>query len=335
MKRTHEPPRVLLVNAARIDFDAALDFGPLEAVATVFRFDADPCDPQDIAARASTCSPEVIVTKEIPVPASAIDKLPQSVRMICEAGTGFNNIALEAARARGIVVTNVAGYSSASVAHLVVSHILNFSCSLHLQYAALRAGDQGSFHGSAPCGEPRAMPHFELEGKTLGLVGGTGAIASAVRVVALALGMRVLVHSRSGNAPEGAEACTLPTLLAASDFISLHCPLKPETTGLIDAAALEMMKPTAYLINTARGAVIDEQALIAALQATPPQIAGAALDVQQSEPPPPESPLYTLKNVVLTPHIGWKRTETRQRLVGLVAENVRCFFEGSPVNVVS
>ena len=331
-KRSRTLPVVLLINAGRIDFDKALDLSPLTSISHLEVFQDD-CNPATIATRAAGCEAAVLITKEIPVPAAAIEALPESVKMICEAGTGFNNVDLEAARKRGITVCNVAGYSSSSVATLVMSHVLNFACSLHLQYAALREGDHASFVGSAPCGSPRGMPHFEIGGKTIGLVGGTGAIASEVQRVALALGMRVLVYSRSGTAPDGAEACDLPTLLGQSDFVSLHCPLKPETTNLIDAKALALMKPTAYLINTARGGIIDQDALVEAM--TRNQIAGAALDVQVVEPPPPEHPLYGLKNVVLTPHIGWKRAETRQRLIGLVAENVRRFFEGSPINVVS
>lgn len=332
-KRTRMMPVVLLVNAGRIDFDRALDFSPLDAICTIVRHDTDAAA-AEIAARASSCEAEILVTKEIPITAEAIEALPASVKMICEAGTGFNNVCLTAAQKRGILVTNVAGYSSASVAHLVISQVLSFACSLHLQYAALRAGDRDSFTGSVPCGEPRGMPHFELGGKIIGLVGGTGAIAAEVRKVALALGMRVLVYSRSGNAPDGAEAVDLHMLLATSDFVSLHCPLKPETKGLIDGAALKAMKRTAYLINTARGAIIDQDALIEAMQHNPPRIAGAALDVQEVEPPPADSPLYGLRNVVLTPHIGWKRAETRQRLVELVAENVRRFLDGDPCNVV-
>ena len=147
--------------------------------------------------------------------------------------------------------------------------------------------------------------------------------------------LTVCAQSRSGLAPEGAEACSLATLLAQSDFVSLHCPLTPGTKGLIDAHAIRSMKPSAFLINTSRGAVVDESALVAALQQTPPAIAGAALDVQEVEPPPADSPLYSLPNVVLTPHIGWKRSETRQRLVRLVTENVRRFLAGDPINVVA
>ena len=129
------------------------------------------------------------------------------------------------------------------------------------------------------------------------------------------------------------EAVSLETLLRTSDFVSVHCPLTEETRGMIDADALAMMKPTARLINTARGAVVNERDLIVALREK--RIAGAMLDVQENEPPSDDSPLYTLENVYLTPHIGWKRVETRQRLVDMVAANVEAFLRGEPINVIS
>ena len=146
--------------------------------------------------------------------------------------------------------------------------------------------------------------------------------------------MRAVVHSRSATDEEGLwEAVSLETLLRTSDFVSVHCPLTEETRGMIDADALAMMKPTARLINTARGAIVNERDLIAALREK--RIAGAMLDVQENEPPSDDSPLYTLENVYLTPHIGWKRVETRQRLVDMVAANVEAFLKGEPINVIA
>ena len=145
--------------------------------------------------------------------------------------------------------------------------------------------------------------------------------------------MRVLVWSRSARTCEAWEAApTLHDLLARSDFVSVHCPLNEHTRGLIDADALRAMKPTAYLVNTARGGVINQAALVDALRAN--VIAGAGLDVQDPEPPEPDSPLWGLENATLSPHVGWKRVETRQRLMDAVAENVEAFLAGRPVNVV-
>lgn len=202
----------------------------------------------------------------------------------------------------------------------MLTFILSLAASLTQQHRALALGERSHFHAAGV-----TLPLFELHGKTLGLVGGGGAIGRRVAALAAALGMRVVVWRR-------AEQGSLESLLRESDFVSLHCPLTPETRHLVDAAALARMKPSAYLINTARGAIVDEAALVAALQAG--ALAGAALDVQDPEPPAESSLLYSLRNVILTPHLGWKRAETRQRLLDAVAANVAAYAAGAPQNVV-
>ena len=172
----------------------------------------------------------------------------------------------------------------------------------------------------------------ETEQKVIGLVGGTGAIGQQVARLANALGMKVLVWSRSATTTDEWDAVSLDELLSRSDFVSIHCPLNEHTRGLIDASAMAKMKPTARIINTARGAVINESDLIHALQNN--IIAGAALDVQEREPPQEDSPLYTMPQVYLTPHIGWKRLETRQRLIDSVATTIARYLAGDPINVV-
>lgn len=318
-------PHVVLLNAGRVNFDGSLDYAPLEAVAAVVAHEAS--DVEQIVERVHGAS--VVITKEMRVPGDVIRRFPPSVRAICEAGTGFNNIDGAAAREMGIAVCNVPSYSTEAVAHLVLTAILNFSSSLHLQLRMLATGDRSNF------GDALQVPHFELGAKVLGLVGGSGAIGSKVADLALALGMRVLVSSRTPKPVDarGVETVGLDALLEGSDFISVHCPLTPTTTGLIDAKALAKCKSTAFLINTARGAVIREADLIAALQAG--GLAGAALDVQEQEPPPADSPLYTLPNVILTPHLGWQRRETRQRLLEMVAANAKAAIAGAPTNVVN
>jgi len=173
------------------------------------------------------------------------------------------------------------------------------------------------------------VPHFELQGKTLGLIGGSGGIGSKVAEIASSLGMKVIITSRSPKP----NAVPLEELLRTSDFVSLHCPLNADTKHLMDKSKLGMMKSTAFLINTGRGGLVKEEDLIEVL--TDRGIAAAALDVQDPEPPSPESPLYKLDNLILTPHIGWKRLETRQRLMDIVADNVAAFLKGDPVNVVT
>lgn len=323
--------RIAVVNAERVDFDGALDWGALERGPS----DDDPSfvverhassSAEEIVARAAGCV--AVVTKEIALSAHTIAALPDSVRLICEAGTGYNNIALDAAAARGITVCNVPQYSTDAVAQLVITFVLALSCGLVQQQRMLLRGDRSNFTHRLQ------VPHFELAGKTIGLVGGSGLIGQRVAELARALGMRVLVSSRRAGAPGAPPgAVTLDELLAASDFVSVHCPLTDETRGLLGAAAFRRMKRGAYLVNTARGAVVCEEALLGALRAG--ELGGAALDVQECEPPPPDSPLYSEPGLILTPHIGWRRLETRQRLLGAVGENARAFARGAPINVVS
>jgi glycerate dehydrogenase len=169
------------------------------------------------------------------------------------------------------------------------------------------------------------LPHFELAGKTLLLIGGSGAIGSRVAALSSALGMICELWGRTSAEP-------LESALSRADFVSLHCPLTASTRYLLGAVQLAAMKPTAYLINTARGAVVHEAALVAALRTG--TLAGAALDVQELEPPEAGSALYGLNNVILTPHIGWKRRETRQRLIDRVADTIAGWARGEPQNVV-
>jgi glycerate dehydrogenase len=322
--------RACVVNAARLNFDKKINFDGLTRVlggasALTTYDDASPST-EDIALRAE--AHEVLITKEVPID---VDALPSCVKLVCEAGTGYNNIDIAAAHRRGITVCNVPTYSSEAVAQLVLAFIHAFSVSLVEQQKALGRGDHGAF--SRDFSGLAAFEMEELSGKTVGLVGGTGEIGRRVALLTKALGMRVLVWSRSAKDEEGLwEAVSLEMLMETSDFISVHCPLNDATRGLIDASLISKMKPTARIINTARGAVINEPDLVAALMAR--KIAGAALDVQYPEPPEDNSPLYTLDNVYLTPHIGWKRVQTRQRLIDSVSENIRHFLEGTPVNVV-
>lgn len=324
----HRRAAACLVNAARLDFDAKLDLSKIAdacgGASCLTRHDDSTPSPAVIATRAT--NHDIVITKEVPVD---VHLLPPSVKLICEAGTGYNNVDLDAAKRRGIVVCNVPTYSTDAVAHLVVTHVLNFSASIVHQQRMLARGDRSNF-----AGPKLTHAHDEVGGKTIGLVGGTGAIGAKVADIAAALGMKTLVWSRRATTTARWEAArSLHDLLERSDYVSVHCPLNAETRHLIDAVALGKMKKTAYLINTARGGVVCEEDLVDALKKG--TIAGAGLDVQETEPPPEDSPLYTLPNVILTPHIGWKRVETRQRLMDMVAENIAAFLDGKPVNVVN
>jgi glycerate dehydrogenase len=176
--------------------------------------------------------------------------------------------------------------------------------------------------------------HVELQNKTLGIIG-AGSIGQQVIKVALALGMNILVYNRTPKSwsDSNIHTATLEELLKKSDYVSLHCPLTPDTKHLINKERLSLMRPSAFLINTSRGGLIKETDLIEALQAG--KIAGAALDVQDPEPPELTNPLFTMNNVIMTPHIGWKPYEARQRLIKLLAGNIEAFIQGKPINVVS
>lgn len=312
--------KVVVLNAGKMNYDGALDFQSLADNTVVY----EDSTPEQIPERIRGAA--VIVTKELPVPADMIRNFPDSVRLIVEAGTGYNNIAVDAAREKKITVCNIPAYSSDRVAHTAIMLLLNLSSTMQLQMKMLANGDRRNFT------EHLMVPHLEVNGKTLGIIG-VGNIGRKVVQIGQALGMKVIAHNRSPRPnEENLTFLPLETVLKESDYISLHCPLTPQTRHIIDEKALQMMKPTAFLINTSRGALIDEPALIKALEQH--QIAGAGLDVQETEPPADDSPLYTMDNVIITPHMGWKGLETRQRLVSIIREDIQGFLNGSPVNVV-
>lgn len=311
---------IVVLNGQRVNYDGQVDYSVLGADVAVYDHSA----PEEILPRLAGA--EIAVTKELVLTEEQVLALPETVKLICEAGTGYNNIPLEAAKKKGVMVCNIPAYSTQRVAHTAIMLLLGLSSNMQRQQAMLTRGDRGNFTRCLQVG------HTEVNGKTLGIVG-AGAIGREVMKIARVLDMNILVYTRTPkDYGEGVRCCALEEVLAESDYISLHCPLSAATRHLIDAAAIEKMKPTACLINTARGALVDEAALIAALQAG--RIAGAGLDVQETEPPAEDNPLYELDNVILTPHMGWKGLETRRRLVAMLAENIRAYQAGSPINRV-
>lgn len=313
--------KTVVLNAAKMNYDGNLDFSILSDDVTVY----DDTTPDQLLERIQGAA--VVVTKEMPVSGSLIRQFPDSVKIICEAGTGYNNLDLDAAREKGIIVCNVPSYSSERVAHTAIMMILNLSSTMQTQMKMLAKGDHSNFTTYLQ------VPHVEVNGKTLGIIG-AGNIGRTVIKAAKALDMNILVYTRTPREDsDGIRYVDLDTLLYNSDFVSLHCPLTPQTRHIINKETLSKMKPSAFLVNTSRGALVDEPALIEALQDG--VIAGAALDVQEAEPPAEDNPLYTMDNVILTPHMGWKGLETRQRLVSILDGNIKAFFAGNPRNVVS
>lgn len=304
-----------------MNYDHRLDYSILSDEVKVY----ETTEPSEILERIQGF--DIVVTKEMPVSGDIIRQFPDSVKLICEAGTGYNNLDLDAAREKGITVCNVPSYSTERVAHTAIMMIMNLSSSMRRQIAMLTENNHDNF---TKCMQ---VDHVEINDKTLGVVG-AGHIGREVIKVAQALGMKILAYdvNAAGDEP-GIHFTSLEEVLSQSDYVSLHCPLMPQTRHIINKDTLALMKPTAFIINTARGPLIDEAALIDALKEG--RIAGAGLDVQEVEPPAEDNPLYQMENVILTPHMGWRGLETRQRLVSILADDIKNYLNGTPINVVS
>mmetsp|Transcript_4049 Transcript_4049/g.9446 ORF Transcript_4049/g.9446 Transcript_4049/m.9446 type:complete len:355 (+) Transcript_4049:63-1127(+) len=320
--------KVVVVNASK--YDLHCDWSRMNSFAELHRYDAS--TDEELLERCKDAA--IVVTKERPVPAELIKKLPSTVKGICEAGTGYNNIDTAAAKEKGLVVSNVPAYSNEAVATLAITYVLAFSVSLFKQQKRLWEGDKASFTTGMIGGGGTViydLPHVELQGKTIGIIGG-GRIGQSMMDVSLPFGMRVLVYDPYPGKRTDVEWVSLEELLTQSDYVSIHCPLFPSTHHLINAERLKMMKQSAFLVNCARGPIVKEADIIEAL--TKGEIAGAALDVQEQEPVPADSPLFTTPNLILSPHIGWQRLESRQKLVDTTIDNCQAILKGSPQNVV-
>ena len=274
-------------------------------------------------------SAEIILTNKVPLTRETIAALPK-LRYIGVLATGYNVVDTAAARERGIPVTNVPDYSTRSVAQLTFALLLELTHHAGHHAQTVREGRWSRSLDFCYAD----FPLIELDGLTLGLIG-FGRIGREVAKIARAFGLRVLVHTRTrlADATADVEFVSLDELLQQSDIVSLHCPLTTETKNLINAARLAMMKPTAFLVNTSRGPLIDEAALADALNSG--RIAGAALDVLSTEPPPETNPLLEAKNCFITPHIGWASAAARRRLMNIAVGNLRSFLGGVPQNRVN
>lgn len=251
-----------------------------------------------------------------------------NLKLVSILATGYNIVDLAAAKRRGITVCNVPGYSTRAVVQMTFALLLEICQQVGLHSGAVHTGRWQTCPDF--CFWDR--PLIELDGKTMGIVG-YGAIGSAVGTVAQALGMKLLVTARHEKpVPEGARFVSLPELLAQSDVVSLHCPQTAENARMIDAGALAQMKDGAILLNTARGGLLDEQAVANALRSG--KLLAAGMDVVSAEPIRADNPLLTAPNCFLTPHIAWAPLETRRRLQAISAENLRAFLAGKPQNVV-
>ena len=284
---------------------------------------------EDVIERAKGA--QILIVNKTILGEAELNALAPELKYIGLQSTGYNVIDITAANKNGVTVCNIPAYSTNAVAQEVFAFILHFANQVDLHSQSVHNGDW--------CRCPDfcywLSPLFELEGKTLGIIG-FGSIGSRVAKIAESFGMRILVCSRTKKdliTFKNAENVDLDTLLSSSDFVTCHCPLTPETTGLMNRENISRMKNSAVLINTSRGPVVDEQALADALNNG--DIAGAALDVLSYEPARYDNPLLTAKNCIITPHIAWAAKETRARLISVLEENLEAFLKGKPQNKVN
>ena len=272
---------------------------------------------------------EVLVTNKTLITANDMVSLPE-LKYIGVLATGYNVVDIDAAKARGIVVTNIPAYSTSSVAQMVFAHVLNIT--QRVGYYA-NENTQGRWTNNADfCYWDTNL--VELDGKKMGIVG-YGNIGKATARIALAFGMEVLAYTskEQKDLPQGIKKATLDELFTESDVVSLHCPLTPETKELVNADRLKTMKPSAILVNTGRGPLVNEQDLADALNEG--RIAGAGLDVLSVEPSVANNPLLSAKNCFITPHIAWATKEARTRLMDIAINNLRSYQEGNIINNVA
>ena len=272
---------------------------------------------------------EVVLTNKVLLKRQEIEQLPK-LRYIGVLATGYNVVDLEAAREHGIIVTNVPAYSTLSVAQMVFSHLLTVTN--HTEHYA-RQNREGKWTAS-PDFSYMDMPVTELAGKTFGIVG-LGNIGQRVAMIAAAFDMSVVAYTSKSvdQLPPYIQKRTLDEVLAESDVLSLHCPLTPDTQHLVNRQTLQKMKPSAILINTGRGPLINDQDVADALNNN--RLKAFCADVLTEEPPKADNPLLRCENAYITPHIAWASSEARVRLLDVAINNVRAFIEGKPQNVVS
>jgi glycerate dehydrogenase len=283
--------------------------------------------PEQIIPRAIEA--EIVLTNKTVLSAETIGSLTK-LKYIGVLATGYNIVDIEAARERGVPVSNVPTYGTESVAQMVFAHLLNLTQNVAHHAQTVRNGQWSR----CPDFCYWDTPLVELAGLTMGIVG-FGRIGQAAARLAQAFGMKVIAYDVAppSGMPEGCELVKLEDVFRKADVVSLHCPLTPETQNLINVQRLALMKPTALLINTSRGPLVDERALADALNGE--RLAGAGLDVLSIEPAAEHNPLFAAKNCFITPHIAWATRAARKRLLQVAVDNVAAFLAGKPQNVVN
>ncbi len=319
-------PRIVVLDGYSLN-PGDLSWEALRALGDVTVYERTP--PEQVTERLQDAG--VAFTNKTPIGAREFAALP-ALRYVGVLATGYNIVDVAAAKAHGVVVTNIPTYGTDSVAQHAFALILEL-CHRTAEHAAFSRSGAWSRHPDWSGYQGRLI---ELAGLTLGIIG-FGRIGRRTAEIGAAFGMRVLAHDALQTPPPASlpdfRWADLETLLRASDFVSLHCPLTPDTQGLINRQRLAWMKPTAFLINTSRGPLIVDQDLADALNEG--RLAGAGLDVLSIEPPPPDHPLLGARHCLVTPHMAWATFAARQRLMDLAVGNLRAFLEGRPENVVN
>jgi glycerate dehydrogenase len=317
------PPRIVVVDAGTLN-PGDLDWSRLEALGLCSIHQGS--NPSEVVPRCRDAT--IVITNKVLISEAIIDQLP-SLKYVGVTATGYNNVDTRAAKRRNIVVTNVPEYGTDSVAQSVFAHLLNLTqrTAHHAQAVA-----DGRWESATEwCFWD--FPLIELSGLTMGIIG-CGRIGQATAKLAHAFGMRILGYDPNPRAGADQIAMVdLDTLFRESDVVSLHCPLTTDNERMVNADRLRLMKPTAYLINTSRGPLVDEGALADALNAN--LLAGAGIDVVTVEPPRQGSPLFKAKNCFVTPHIAWATLASRGRLLNTAIDNVAAFLRGAPTNSIT
>ena len=311
------------VNHGDLSWDGLKEFGELTV------YDRTPNDLQSVVSRIGDA--EIVLENKINMSREVMDACP-NLKYIGEIATGYNNVDVQAAKEKGIVVTNIPAYSTASVAQLTFALLLEICHHTAHHNDLVHQGEWTSCLDTMFY--DHTYPLIELAGKTMGIIG-FGQIGQSVARIARAFGMNVITYSRSVR-EEGkllAEYVSLDELFAQSDVISLHCPLFPETKGIINSQNIAKMKDGVIILNTSRGPVINEADLAEALKSG--KVYAAGMDVVSVEPMQADNPLLSAPNCFITPHMAWMSTEARTRLIGIAENNIRAFLAGSPINNVA
>ncbi len=311
----------LALNPGDLDYSCFQQFGDVSIY--------DRTDSEEQAADRIGDGEIVLIVNKFPITETLLERCP-NIKLICVTATGYNIVDCDACKKRGILVTNVPTYGTAAVAQFTMALLLELCHQIGIHNTSVHNGDWTRCSNFCYW----LTPQMELAGKTMGIIG-FGRIGQAVARLARAFDMTILAYSRTQypGFEDLVEYTDLDTLLKRSDIVSLHCPLFPETANMINPDSIAKMKDGAILLNTSRGGLIDENALLESLRSG--KLRGAAVDVVSTEPMKAGNPLLSAPNCIITPHIAWAPVESRQRLLDTVVENVRAYLNGTPQNVVN